>query len=293
MNPIEYTNKLLHGETLTVLKELPESIIDLGITSPPYNKQEKNNGGLVKHVIYADYKDAMPEEVYQKNQMDVLNELYRITKEGGSFFYNHKIRWVNGEMYHPMDWIRKTNWCVRQEIIWDRTIAGNIRGWRFWQVDERIYWLYKPIKNNKKGRELESQDAKMTSIWRGVPENNNPHPAPFPLWLPVRIIVSLIKDIPQALIIDPYMGSGTTAVASKLLGYHYIGIEISKHYIDFAESRIKNCEKERIHKEIELHKIIKTYSQRKEDKALKKSVRRNECKYDKEQGNLFENNCIL
>ena len=42
-----------------------------------------------------------------------------------------------------MDWLRKTKWTVKQEIIWDRVIAANIRGWRFWQVEERIYWLYK------------------------------------------------------------------------------------------------------------------------------------------------------
>lgn len=69
----------------------------------------------------------------------MLNELYRITKPGGSFFYNHKIRWEKGLLLHPMDWLRKTNWIIRQEIIWDRMIAANIRGWRFWQVDERIY----------------------------------------------------------------------------------------------------------------------------------------------------------
>ena len=270
-----YKNKLIHGDTLSVLKEMPDGIIDLGITSPPYNKQEKNNGGLVSKVIYADYKDKLPEKEYQKRQVETLDEIYRVTKDGGSFFYNHKTRWVNGEMFHPMGWLRKTKWVVKQEIIWDRTIAGNIRGWRFWQVEERIYWLYKPIKGNKKGSELDSKDAKMTSIWRSVPENHNAHPAPFPVWLPARIILSLLSHKRKALVLDPYVGSGTTALASKLLGFDYVGIDISKEYLKYAEDRLKNCrnEMEKVEKEKELHIVKKTFKQRKEEGLYKPKVR--------------------
>jgi hypothetical protein len=74
-------------------------------------------------------------------------------------FYNHKTSWEKGIMFHPMRWISKTNWLVRQEIIWDITIAANTRGWSFWQVDERIYWLYKPKYNKLIGDELKSNHA--------------------------------------------------------------------------------------------------------------------------------------
>ena len=173
--------KLIEGDTLNVLKKIDDDVVNVGVTSPPYNKQEKQKGWLVKNVVYDTYKDAVPEPEYQQHQVDVLNEIYRVTAPGGSFFYNHKLRWDRGNMYHPMDWLRKTEWTVKQEIIWDRVIAANIRGWRFWQVEERIYWLYKPIGNYLIGKELKSSDAKLTSIWRGVPEDGrkNPHPAPF------------------------------------------------------------------------------------------------------------------
>ena len=118
-----YKNTLIKGDTLTELKKIPSGVVDCGVTSPPYNKQEKNKGWLVNKVVYSKYKDALPEDEYQGNQVDVLNELYRAIKPGGSFFYNHKIRWVEGEMFHPMDWLRRTKWVVRQEIVWDRTIA--------------------------------------------------------------------------------------------------------------------------------------------------------------------------
>ena len=91
----------------------------------------------------------MPENDYQAQQIQILNELYRTIKLGGSFFYNHKIRWERGELLHPMSWLSQTDWTIRQEIVWDRGLAANIRGWRFWQVEERIYWLYKPIDKKK------------------------------------------------------------------------------------------------------------------------------------------------
>lgn len=266
-----YKNKLINGDALSVLRAMPQKIIDLGITSPPYNKQEKNDGELVSKVVYADYRDKLPEEEYQRKQVDTLDEIYRIMKEGGSFFYNHKTRWVEGEMFHPMDWLRKTKWVVKQEIIWDRTIAGNIRGWRFWQIEERIYWLYKPIENNKKGKELASKDAKMTSIWRAVPENDNPHPAPFPLWLPARIILSILEEGKDALILDPYVGSGTTAIAAKILGFGYVGIDISKVYLSSAEKRLAEYRNEigKIAAEKKRHFVGKTFKQRKADGSYK------------------------
>ena len=221
-------NKIIHGETLETLKTLPDNFVDMGVTSPPYNKKENKKGWLVKNVKYENITDKIPEPKYQQMQINVLNELYRITKPGGSFFYNHKIRWERGEMYHPIDWLRKTNWSIKQEIIWDRMIAANIRGWRFWQVEEKIYWLYKPINKNKIGEELKSKHALLTSIWRFPPERNNPHPAPFPISLPLRAIFSIMDD-KKGIIIDPYAGSGTTVGASKELKHNYTDFSIDRY----------------------------------------------------------------
>jgi len=261
----EYLNKVICGDALEILKKLPDNSIDLGITSPPYNKKEKHKGWLVDKVVYKGASDNLPEEEYQRIQIEVLNELYRVIKPGGSFFYNHKIRWENGFMIHPMDWLRKTKWVIRQEIIWDRMIAGNIRGWRFWQVDERIYWLYKPKDCNIIGEELKPNHALLTSIWRIPPERNNPHPAPFPIALPTRIIYSIL-DNKKGIVIDPYCGSGTTLVAAKILGHDFIGIDISEEYVKLAEERLKNYEKEKkyVLEEIRKHVVLKTFKERKE-----------------------------
>ncbi|MGB9876500.1 MAG: DNA-methyltransferase, partial [bacterium] len=220
MEAKDYLNKILLGDALTILKNLPDEIVDVGVTSPPYNKGENKKGWLVDRVKYAGASDNLPEVLYQAIQIEVLNELYRITKPGGSFFYNHKIRWERGILLHPMDWLRKTKWVIRQEIIWDRMIAANIRGWRFWQVDERIYWLYKPKGKKLIGEELKPKHALLTSIWRFPPEQKNPHPAPFPLALPIRAIYSVMDDR-KGVVIDPYCGSGTTLVAAKILGHDF------------------------------------------------------------------------
>ena len=268
---MQFINQVICGDALEILKQLPDESIDLGITSPPYNKKEKHGGWLVDKVRYKGYKDFMPDEEYQTWQVDVLNELYRVTKEGGSFFYNHKVRYEDGKMIHPLQWLLRTNWNIWQEIIWNRKIAGNIRGWRFWQVEERIYWLIKG-----KPKELNSRHAKLTSVWEIRPEQGHKdHPAVFPIELPTRIIASLLDEdvYHDQIVIDPFCGTGTTLVAAKLLGKKYVGIDISEEYVTYAKRRLENAEKEKesVLKELSLHSVKLTFKERKEKGLIKKN----------------------
>jgi site-specific DNA-methyltransferase (adenine-specific) len=256
----DFLNKVICGDVLEVLKEIPSNSIDLGITSPPYNKKEKYGGWLVSKVIYKGWIDKMPEEEYQSWQIEVLNELYRVIKDEGSFFYNHKVRYENGKMIHPIEWLSKTKWNIWQEIIWNRKISGNIRGWRFWQVDERIYWLVKG-----KPKELKPQHAKLTSVWEIRPEvGHKEHPAVFPIELPSRIIYSILGE-EKGTIIDPFCGSGTTLVAAKILNKDYIGIDISEEYVNYAIERLSKAdeEKQRVLRELSIHKVQLTFKERK------------------------------
>jgi modification methylase len=263
-------NELLTGDNLTILKKIDSDYFDLGITSPVYNKKG-TFGKIIKKVDYDNYDDNLPEEIYQQHQIEILNEVYRTIKPGGSFFYNHKCRWNEGNLIHPISWLSKTDWTIRQEIIWNRKITGNLRGYRFWQMDERIYWLYKP-NNSKIGKELLSKHASMTGIWDIMPENKNPHPAPFPLEIPTRIIYSLFDEDKDKIVLDPYSGSGTVALAAKLFGCNYCGIDISPNYTKMAEDRLKNSNDyiDIFNKEIEKH-VIKgiTYQERKKKKEDK------------------------
>jgi len=232
--------QLLKGHNIKILQKMDKDSIDCTITSAPYNKQEsKNAGQITKAVMYDFYSDNLPEGDYQQQQKWLLDEVYRVTKKGGHCFYNHKIRYDDGQAIAPWYWLRDTEWTIRQEIVWDRILASNIRGWRFWNVDERIYWLYKPHNDNDKGNELKSHWAKMGSIWRFPPETKvKDHPAPFPTELPRRILKALYPSGAGKVILDPYIGSGTTAVVAKELGHDYIGIDISEKYLKLAQARI-------------------------------------------------------
>ena len=281
--------------TLDVLKTMPENLVDLTVTSPPYNKKtklKKNNkpskNTIWQPIVYDTIGDNMPEQEYQKNQIDVMNEIHRVTKPGGSLFYNHKVRTLKGIVTHPMEWVTKTKWHLRQEIIWNRKSTFNFGGYRFYQLDERIYWLYKPVTPAKKvGARMISRHAKCSSIWEFVPDMKNDHPAPFPLDLPLRTILSIL-DVNDGVVLDPYMGSGTTAVACKLLNKDYIGIDISENYINKANNRINNFESERykLKKELENHVVIKSYKERQQelfDKKLKYYLPKQEKKQKKQK----------
>jgi modification methylase len=266
-------NTILKGNTIDILKTLDNDSIDLTITSPPYNKKITKSGknSIMKPIEYDSIDDNLPEEEYQIKQIDILNEIYRITKPGGSFFYNHKVRHLKGIATHPMEWIPKSNWHLRQEIIWDRGGPVEVGGYRFYQVDERIYWLYKPINDNIIGTKLLSKHARCSSIWKFSPDKKNNHPAPFPLELPLRTILSILDNNP-GIVLDPYMGSGTTAVAAKLLNKDFIGIDISDKYINDAYKRIENFEdeKHKLENELEIHKVTKSYKERKAQTSFNK-----------------------
>jgi site-specific DNA-methyltransferase (adenine-specific) len=265
-------NKIYCGDALQTLQTFSENTFDMVITSPPYNKMGVK-GGLVDEVAYKSSSDIREENGYQAQQINVLNELYRVLKPGGHIFYNHKLRWVNGMMIHPLEWILASRWIgnLRQEIIWDRQIAGQLRGWRFWQVEERVFWMQKGI---TKGEELLSKHAKMTSIWRIRPESGmKDHPAPFPLELPTRCIYSIFDEQQGLNILDPYCGTGTTLVVASVLQHNYVGIDCSPEYIKLAENRIKNVnllEFSIMAKEMLLHTVEETYQEKKK-KKMKKS----------------------
>lgn len=85
----EITNKLFCGDCSEILSSIPDSSIDLIITSPPYNLGNNHHTGNYKHKTY---NDNLPEEEYQMWQIKILKECYRVLNLSGSLFYNHKNR---------------------------------------------------------------------------------------------------------------------------------------------------------------------------------------------------------
>jgi modification methylase len=154
----------------------------------------------------------------------------RVLKDTGAIFYNHKWRVQNGLIQDRCDILK--GFPVRQIIIWKRKGGINFNNSFFLPTFEFIYMIAKPK------FKLVNGANRYGDVWEFRQDLNNKHPAPFPVDLVERIISSTNAKI----ILDPFMGSGTTAVAAKRLGRNYIGIELSPGYCDMANKRIKNTQ---------------------------------------------------
>ena len=236
------TNRIYNIDVMDGLKLLDDNSIDLIITSPPYNKAGLNGiqkGKKWKGTI--DYNDDVnvdniPEDEYQKWQIDFLNECFRVLKSDGSMFYNHKNRIHKGEIVSPYQWLLKTKFKIRQEIIWDRGSTNNVNTCRFLPMTELIFWLTKTTKPNFY-RSLTTKYK--NEIWSFPFEKNTKHPAPFPIDLPNNIMDCIpSKENNNIIVLDPFMGSGTVALAALQHNFEYIGFEKFKIYVDMTNERI-------------------------------------------------------
>jgi len=219
------------GDCLKVLKTFKSNSIDLTLTSPPYNLGSKHHTGANYH---NPYKDDLPEDEYQKQQINVLNEIYRVTKDSGSILYNHKNRIRNGVQITPYEWILKSKWTVKQEIVWFNG-SQNFDKIRFYPMTERVYWLAKSQKT-KLFNTINHHDFFSKEEWKAVGTKNN-HTRAFP----EKMAIDLIRCFESAnVILDPYMGSGTTGVACKVLKKDFVGIELNEEYLELSKKRINN-----------------------------------------------------
>jgi site-specific DNA-methyltransferase (adenine-specific) len=221
--------ELHHGDCLEIMKSMPNNYVDLIITSPPYNLGKKHHTGNNYHLPY---DDNLPEHEYQETQIKVLMECYRLLKDTGSMFYNHKNRIKNGKQISPYEWIFKTDFVIKQELVWFNG-SQNFDKIRFYPMTERIYWLAKSEKT-KLHNVINHHDLFNKSEWKpqGV---NKEHTRAYP----VELCSDIIKCFPDSKVVfDPYLGSGTTGVASIQQGKDFIGIEISEKYFQIAMERI-------------------------------------------------------
>jgi site-specific DNA-methyltransferase (adenine-specific) len=205
-------------DCLKGLQEIESKTVDICITSPPYNLGKYHHTG---NKIFNPYKDDYDEEEYQKNQIEILNELHRVIKDNGSMFYNHKNRIKNGFQISPYEWLLKTKWKIKQEIVWINR-SQNFDKIRFYPFTERIYWLSK----NKDTKFTNNINITDVNKWKAQGTNKK-HKRTFP----ISMVSDILKCFPENLtVIDPYTGSGTTAIACINLGFNFIGFEIEKNY---------------------------------------------------------------
>jgi modification methylase len=239
----KFLNKIINGDSLTVMREMPDKCLDLVVTSPPYNLKNSTGNGMkdgrggkwASAALvngYSHYDDNMPHEEYVEWQHNCLKEMFRLIKDDGAIFYNHKWRVQDGLLQDRQDIIKDLP--VRQIIIWRRKGGINFNAGYFLPTYEVIYLITKP--NFK----LSPKANAFGDVWEFKQEMKNNHPAPFPVSLIDRIISSTNAET----ILDPFMGSGTTAIAAMWHKRNYIGIELSPDYCDLAEQRIERNKKQ-------------------------------------------------
>lgn len=237
--PNSFINQFICGDSIEVMKQIPDETVDLVVTSPPYNLKNStgngmkdgrggkwSNAALIKG--YANYNDNMPHQEYAEWQRQCLAEMYRIIKDDGAIFYNHKWRVQGGLLQDRQDIV--SGFPVRQVIIWRRKGGINFNAGYFLPTYEVIYLIAKP--NFK----LAPKANAYGDVWEFGQELKNKHPAPYPVELVDRIIGSTNAQ----LVLDPFMGSGTTAYAAKQLKRDFIGIDISPEYCEMAKERLIN-----------------------------------------------------
>lgn len=243
--------KLYNEDCLVSLKEIPDESIDLTITSPPYDDLRCYNSNF-------DIKE-------------IVEQLYRVTKTGGVIVWNINDKIKNGSKsltsFKQAIVFNECGFNVNDVMIWEKTNPmPQVKQPRYNQVFEYMFVFSKgkpktfnPImidcknadreykstcKKITKDKEREYKEFKINkqkidnNIWKfAVAKNKTKHPAVFPLELPLRHIKSWSNE--GDVILDPFMGSGTTGVACKKLGRDFIGIELDTEYYEIAKDRLK------------------------------------------------------
>lgn len=262
--------ELYNADSLIALKEIPDSSVDLIITSPPYASQRKSTYG------------GTPEDSYVEWFLEISSELFRVLKHDGTFILNIKENVKNGErstyVLELILALRKQGWLWTEEFIWNKknSFPGKWPN-RFRDGWERLLHFNKskkfnmyqdevkvPIGDWSKTRlaNLSEKDkqrdnskvgsgfGKNISNWVGkdmvYPNNvlnfatessNKKHSAVYPLALPEWFIKLFTKE--GDTVLDPFLGSGTTSIAAAKLNRNSVGIEILDDYYQIAKTRIE------------------------------------------------------
>ena len=228
-NPLRdnWLNQIHHGDCLELLAQLPDESVDLVVTSPPYNLKNSTGNGSRAWPVYDGHADDMPHEEYVAWQRQCLSEMLRVVKSTGAIFYNHCWRVQDGLFQGRADIL--DGFPLRQVVIWHRSGSQNHNPGYFVPDYEVIYVIAKP-----EFRLVDDCDD--GAVWK-IPQHQGGTVPDLPVW-PVELPRRAIAATDAKIVLDPFSGSGTTAVAALLEGRDYIGIEQSARYVAIARQRV-------------------------------------------------------
>ena len=249
---IKFLNKITHGESLEILKKIPDKTFDLVFADPPYNMQigeklkrpdnSKVNGVNDKWDQFSNFKH------YDDFSKEWLKECKRILKDNGSIWVIGTYHNIFRLGYH----IQNLNYWILNDVIWRKNNPmPNFKGTRFTNAHETLIWASKSKKSkytfNYQSLKCLNDDLQMRSDWtlpicngkeRLKKNGKKIHSTQKPEALLYRIILATTNK--GDLICDPFLGTGTSAVVAKKLGRKYFGIEKDKKYFSAAYNRINS-----------------------------------------------------
>jgi modification methylase len=227
------------------MPELPDGSVALMVTSPPYH-------------VGKDYDSDATFEEYLELLQRVFAETYRVLEPGGRAVINvanlgrRPYISLSSQIVRIME---NLGFLMRGEVIWRKgKAASGSTAWGSWLSatnpifrDVHEYCLcfskgrWQRVRRGKSTISKEEFLEATLSVWDIQPESANRvgHPAPFPVALPRRFIE--LYTFEEDLVLDPFLGSGTTAVAALECGRHYVGYETESEYVDVAHSRIEKA----------------------------------------------------
>jgi site-specific DNA-methyltransferase (adenine-specific) len=227
------------------MDQLPDNCVALMVTSPPYN-------------VGKDYDEDLDLDEYLGLLDRVFTETYRVIEPGGRIAVN--VANLGRKPYLPLSHfvaglLADIGFMLRGEIVWQKAkAAGGSTAWGSWQSAKNptLRDLHEYVLVASKGsfRRMREGDDTITkeqfldatvSIWDILPESARRvgHPAPFPVELPERLIQ--LYTFEGDLVLDPFLGSGTTAIAAVQAGRHFVGYETDETYAELAERRIASA----------------------------------------------------
>ena len=248
-----FKNKIINGDCLVELKKIPDRTFDLVFADPPYNLQLKNKltrpDSSEVNAVNDKWDQFESFKKYDEFTISWLKECKRILKKNGAL-------WVIGS-YHNIfrlgTTIQNLGFWILNDVIWNKNNPmPNFRGTRFTNAHETLIWSSKDEKSkytfNYQSLKCLNDDLQMRSDWtfpicsgkeRLKKNGKKVHSTQKPEALLHRVILSTTNK--DDVILDPFLGTGTTAVVAKKLGRKYFGIEKDKKYFKAANERINKA----------------------------------------------------
>ena len=222
------------GDAYELIKRIPDKSIDLIVTDPPYKIESLTGGGMIKQKgIDNPMKELGEKGLNLGINLSILDEFMRIMKKPNIYI------WMNlKQLYEYLDYFVGKKDCEWNLIVWQKSNAMPLCGGKYLNDCEYCAYFHKGVRLNTKYDTAKT--VYVTSI-NQADKDKYGHPTIKPL----EIIENLIKNSSRGggVIFDPFLGSGTTAVAAKELGRHYIGFEIDPTYFKIAQDRIAGIDK--------------------------------------------------